>query len=313
MRIKCKETETFQNTTNNFISVSKGLENIIAYINAYIESTNEYVEKLKALNSKCNINQKKNQLSGIEEYFRRIRIVINSQIISLSRFNDMVNTEIKKCGIILSEQIECQKKFKKEVEDAEDDYETQIKEIEKAKRGYHFDASTLEGEVKAFEKKSRGTFKKSIDDDGSVYEAIKKMVKSESNYFKKLSKSHRFKQTFIERILASTGSIQQLYEELEKMGKEITVNTMLYLKIAGKELLLEIDTYSLHQDKTNIFEHNNSTNSQTIYDYLADLTMEPYKLKLFAQEQTEDLSEEEIYNVIKTMYENMKQKPIEVI
>lgn len=314
MKIKCQETETFQNRTNNFLSVAKGMENIIIYIRGYMERTSEYAEKLKALNSKYHTKQKANSLSPIEEFFRRLRIIVNAQITSLTRFNNMVDSEIRKCEKILSEQIECQKKFKKEAADAEEDYHTQIKEIEKAKRIYHSEASSLEDELRTFEKKRRGSFKHQFDDEYivNINGAIKNMIKAEKEYTKKFNKNQRFKQTFLERIFASTGSTQQLFDELEKIGKETVVNSMLYLKMAGKELIIEIETYSLHMEKPILLEQNDN-NPQLTQNCLADLVIEPYKLKLLTNEQNEDLSEEEIHNVIKTMYENMRQKAIEVI
>lgn len=316
MKIKCAEAQSFNEYSKSFIVSIKGIENMISYLKIYVKETKHYVDNMNIIKNKYNAKHKinNNPSTVIDEYFRRLRIIIDSQITSFALLSDLVEKEVFQCEKNIIETIECQKKIKLEAVDAEEDYLSQIKEIDKAKNVYFCDAFTVENFVRNIEKKKRI---KSNDDEHQeeLQKVIFQMNKAEKDYMKKANKYNMFKQTFFDRIIGSSGSISHLVHGIECKAKDIVSFTMLCLQTSLQQILAEIYSYSPNMNKPldkPVDKSTDETKDKRVMNYIQEYNYEPYKIKSMIKENQDDFTEEELHNIIKTMIENTIKKNTDV-
>lgn len=311
MKIKCAEVQSFTEHNESFLTARKSIDTMVSYLKAYVKETKEYVGNMYSINNKYGTKQKTPSapLPAIDQYFRRLRVIIDCQINSLARLSDLIENEVSQCEKNITETVECLKKIKLDAVDAEEDYLTQIKGIEKARNAYHNDASTVENHLRTIEKKKRI---KQVDDEHQeeLQKALMQMIKTEKDYMKKSSKYNMFKQTFIDRLMGSSGSISQFVIEVECKAKDIAYFTMLCLQTSLKEIAAEINSYSSTMEISIDTPHNYT--KEKCNEAIQDYNYEAYKIKSMLKENQEDFTEEELHNIIKTIIENTIKKTIDV-
>lgn len=307
MPIQCKETLYYKKSYELIKTSIKGLDNIIRYFQHYLNKTKDYIGKIQSLNNKYKNNP---ILTSVDDYFSTLRIVINDHLISFFPLMNLIEKHIEECEKNKSECLECQKKIHKDYIDAEDDYISHSKEIEKSKRQYHLEAVSLENLLCNFSKTQRNNKKKLDEEENQdIQRAINNMKKAEKKYIKRSAKGKMFQTNFIDRIESSTGGIQHLIHLLGTQVQEIVLFTMLALQNSGKEIISDITIYLPIINKPLSFTIIDINNDEQELESLYELQYEPYKIKSLLKEYQDDFSETELHHIIKIIAKNMIKKP----
>ncbi len=328
MNFKWNESENFLIISKNYKELNEEIINILNFSKEYVKILNHFKDQALNLYSNYLSDYSKNKKNFCSNLFENFSKLIYAQINSfktliegISLKNDNIEKSIKEKEII-------NKKINEQINNLVKDIEIHYSKMKKSKESFEKIGNETEDIIIKYYKKKKKKEKNSNKDsfnnknkknkDERILESsLEKMNESENEYKKQYKIQLQYEESLLKIFKASNSNLILICKDYAQMIYDIIIEYLVNYRTLKSLIESEINSLSQLID-LNIEEIiNKKINKELVNCFPYEKSkIEPYKLKLIKNnnfthdlnKKNEELGVEDIYNIVKKIYEYISLK-----
>jgi len=342
MKIQCNETENLIKVEKLYNRIMEIKINLIKYLNAFNDSTKEYLKQLKQIEKNYGYYlqnyeiSKEDDISDIIKVTKNIPLIIKEKIESYFFLTELLTELINKLNNSFKENEKIIKSVNFEYLDSKNDLELKYKTIEKNKNDFFIKANESENLLIRLTKKKKQLKQKKINEEilvkkliaeqeEIINESLDEMKIAENNYILSVESIKNMEDSFLSSIESCLNSKIYIIISNGNLIKDIVRNFLINIKNSYKMCFNEetqekeikkLNELNLGDKLNNIIEKNKKINKP-----FKKYKIQPYKMKLLKEYQTEnfssdlfndlsknELDDNDIYEIANKIYQKLNYK-----
>ncbi len=309
MKIHCNETENLIKVEKLYNEIIEIKSNLIKYLNAFNNSTKEYLKQLKQIENNYGYylqNYEKNKDYDINEIInvtKNIPTVIKEKIQSYSFVTELLTESINKMKYIFEENEQIINNINLDYIDSKNDLELKYQNIEKLKRNFFLKANEAENFLidLTLTKKKCKQKKLNAEQEKIINQLLHEMEMAENEYISPVESIKHMEDSFLSSIESCLNSKKVIIisntNAIKDTVQHFLVNIknsykMCYNEETQEKKLRELNQLKLGDKLNEIMEKNKIINKPFIKFQIL-----PYKMKILNKQQTKNCSSDLLNNL----------------
>ena len=309
MKIHCNETENLIKVEKLYNEIIEIKSNLIKYLNAFNNSTKEYLKQLKQIENNYGYylqNYEKNKDYDINEIInvtKNIPTVIKEKIQSYSFVTELLTESINKMKYIFEENEQIINNINLDYIDSKNDLELKYQNIEKLKRNFFLKANEAENFLidLTLTKKKCKQKKLNAEQEKIINQLLHEMEMAENEYISPVESIKHMEDSFLSSIESCLNSKKVIIisntNAIKDTVQHFLVNIknsykMCYNEETQEKKLRELNQLKLGDKLNEIMEKNKIINKPFI-----KFQIHPYKMKILNKQQTKNCSSDLLNNL----------------
>ena len=309
MKIHCNETENLIKVEKLYNEIIEIKSNLIKYLNAFNNSTKEYLKQLKQIENNYGYylqNYEKNKDYDINEIInvtKNIPTVIKEKIQSYSFVTELLTESINKMKYIFEENEQIINNINLDYIDSKNDLELKYQNIEKLKRNFFLKANEAENFLidLTLTKKKCKQKKLNAEQEKIINQLLHEMEMAENEYISPVESIKHMENSFLSSIESCLNSKKVIIisntNAIKDTVQHFLVNIknsykMCYNEETQEKKLRELNQLKLGDKLNEIMEKNKIINKPFIKFQIL-----PYKMKILNKQQTKNCSSDLLNNL----------------
>ena len=309
MKIHCNETENLIKVEKLYNEIIEIKSNLIKYLNAFNNSTKEYLKQLKQIENNYGYylqNYEKNKDYDINEIInvtKNIPTVIKEKIQSYSFVTELLTESINKMKYIFEENEQIINNINLDYIDSKNDLELKYQNIEKLKKNFFLKANEAENFLidLTLTKKKCKQKKLNAEQEKIINQLLHEMEMAENEYISPVESIKHMENSFLSSIESCLNSKKVIIisntNAIKDTVQHFLVNIknsykMCYNEETQEKKLRELNQLKLGDKLNEIMEKNKTTNKPFI-----KFQIHPYKMKILNKQQTKNCSSDLLNNL----------------
>ena len=309
MKIHCNETENLIKVEKLYNEIIEIKSNLIKYLNAFNNSTKEYLKQLKQIENNYGYylqNYEKNKDYDINEIInvtKNIPTVIKEKIQSYSFVTELLTESINKMKYIFEENEQIINNINLDYIDSKNDLELKYQNIEKLKKNFFLKANEAENFLidLTLTKKKCKQKKLNAEQEKIINQLLHEMEMAENEYISPVESIKHMENSFLSSIESCLNSKKVIIisntNAIKDTVQHFLVNIknsykMCYNEETQEKKLRELNQLKLGDKLNEIMEKNKIINKPFIKFQIL-----PYKMKILNKQQTKNCSSDLLNNL----------------